>query len=118
MTNPTHADLGRRIAEEQVRAEMAMCKRIADAHAYALIKRGVKVVRTTEPLFDYANDANAALLAAEELCPDIVLWTCDVGWACWVSTKYPHDFEPPNADTPALALSKMIVAWLDEQEKQ
>ncbi len=67
---------------------------------------------------DYAHDADAMLAAAAEIVGDVVLWTCDVGWACWKSSKYPPEFEPPNGDTPALALCAMIEAWLDEQEKK
>jgi hypothetical protein len=116
MTDPTHADIDRRIAKAMGYV------RISPDGSDAQWRAPNGDVYHLPPFF--TADANAALEAAAELLPvDFQLFYAGLDnlWYARIAAVEDTDHMEHhvwNADTPALALSKMIVAWLDEQEKQ
>ncbi len=113
-TTPAHAEMDR-----EVRAELAMNQRIADALAKVYEAQGVEVERQYPTPWEFTTDSNAALEAAAKLLGTFKLWYSKASnqWYAQPLRVGQVGLER-GADTPALAICKMLCAWLDEQEKQ
>lgn len=115
MADLTHAEMDRRISEAMGWTEITF-------YPYLDSYSGRGPDGAWRRIRSYTTDANAALEAAAKLAGAFVLERCvgdgedDVWYEADCQGRYPK-IRVATADTPTLAICKMLCAWLDEQEK-